>query len=116
MAIFSPERQVGDDILFDCASWHAREDAEDSQEVLSLSEGCENATDDCSWAHSDMSGPSVDVRLVGVKRRVRRALECRPLTDIVAKVAAPKLWNRNLKRSNRAAWIFESTLRIGARS
>jgi hypothetical protein len=36
------------------------------------------------------------------------------VADFVAKVAAAKLWNRNLKQSNRAAWIFESTLRIGA--
>jgi hypothetical protein len=28
--------------------------------------------------------------------------------DSVAKVTTAKLWNRNLKRSNRAAWIFES--------
>jgi hypothetical protein len=50
--------------------------------------------------------------------RAHRLLRCMSLVlaDIVAKVAAPKLWNRNLKRSNRAAWIFESTLRIGARS
>ena len=33
--------------------------------------------------------------------------------DSVANVAEAKLWNRNLKRSNQPAWIFESTLRIG---
>jgi hypothetical protein len=37
-----------------------------------------------------------------------------PLTDIVEKVTAKKLWNRNTQRSNQAEWILESTLRAKA--
>ena len=42
----------------------------------------------------------------------RRDGECPLSADCVAKVSAEKLWNRNLKQSNRSARFSESTLRL----
>jgi len=35
-------------------------------------------------------------------------------SDCVAKVTAERLWNKNMKQSNRSRTILESTLRVDA--
>jgi hypothetical protein len=71
-------------------------------------------SEDRFGSNSVLGRSQLNVRITPESGLKSDIVTCPRSADCVAKVSAEKLWNRNLKQSNRSARFSESTLRTSA--